>query len=341
MILVAGSLTLASYLMWDLAGKYAPGVSLLLVCIVLANSELLFSSGNLAGIAVSLCVVAVWCFLQKRFVPAGILCLAVSLAIKPHDAGLVWLYFLLAGGIYRKRALQTLIVTAVLALPAILWVSHVSPNWMPELRSNLSATSAHGDLSDPGPASMSIHSPDRIIDLQTVVSVFRDDPRIYNPASYLVCGSILLVWSVRILRSRFSLDRAWFALAAIAALSMLPVYHREYDAKLLLITVPACALLWTEGGPIRWIALMLNTAAVLLTGDLPSAALIIFSDHLHVGSSGFAGKILTVLLMRPAPLILLALGIFYLWVYVRRDCACVAMADTGERGEAPHPPTVT
>jgi hypothetical protein len=35
--------------------------------------------------------VAAWCFIKGRFIPAGILCLAVSLAIKPHDAGLVWL----------------------------------------------------------------------------------------------------------------------------------------------------------------------------------------------------------------------------------------------------------
>jgi hypothetical protein len=176
-----------------------------------------------------------------------------------------------------------------------------------------------GDLSDPGPTSISINNPDRIIDLQTVISVFRDDPRIYNPASYLICGALLLVWSIRTLRLRFSLASAWLALAAIAALSMLPVYHRQYDAKLLLLTVPACAMLWAEGGPIAWIALLVTTAGVVLTGDIPSAILIILSNHLHVGVAGTLGKILTVALMRSAPLILLVMGIFYLWVYVRRS----------------------
>jgi hypothetical protein len=118
--LLAGIFLLAAALMWDVGNRYASGVSLFLICIVLANSEVLFAGGNPAGIAVSLCVVAVWCFLQERFVPAGILCMAVSLAIKPHDSGLVWFYFLLAGGVYRKRALQTLAVTVLLALPAIL-----------------------------------------------------------------------------------------------------------------------------------------------------------------------------------------------------------------------------
>jgi hypothetical protein len=318
MLLLAGSLVLAGLLTWNLAENYAHGVSIFLICIVLADSEILYSGGNSAGIAVSLCIVAVWCFLRDRFVPAGILCLAVSLAIKPHDAGLVWLYFLLAGGVYRKRALQTLIVTVVLSVPAILWVSQVSPHWVEELHSNLYATSARGDLSDPGPTSVSMRNPVRIIDLQTVISVFRDDPRIYNPASYLVCGALLLVWSVRTLRSRFSQRRAWFAIAAIAALSMLPVYHRAYDAKLLLLTVPACAMLWAERGLIGWFALLVTTAGVVLTGDIPSASLIIFTNNLHVAPTGIFGKILTVALMRPAPLILLAIGIFYLWVYVRR-----------------------
>lgn len=316
-LLVAGCLTLSAYLMWKLTEDKAPGLSLFLICIVLANCEILFADGNLAGISVSLCLVAVWCFFKNRFVPAGILCLAVSLAIKPHDAGLVWLYFLLAGGVYRKRALQTLLVIAVLCAPAILWVSHVAPNWMPELHANLSATSARGDLSDPGPTSITMNYADRVIDLQTVISIFRDDPRIYNPASYLICGALLLVGAVHTLRSQFSPRSAWLALAAIAALSMLPIYHREYDAKLLLLTVPACALLWAEGRRIGRVALLVNTAGVVLTGTIPTALLILLYNYLHLGTGGMFGQVLTVMMMRPAPLILLVMGTFYLWVYVR------------------------
>jgi hypothetical protein len=32
-----------------------------------------------------------------------------------------------------------------------------------------------------------------------------------------------------------------------------------------------------------------------------------------------SGQMLTVALMRPVPLILLAMGIFYLWIYMRRE----------------------
>jgi hypothetical protein len=318
---LAGFFVLAACLMGKIGASYSPGVSLFLVCILLANSEVVFATGNTAGIAIGLCVVAVWCFLKERFVPAGILCLALSLAVKPHDAGLVWLYLLLAGGVYRKRALQTLLVTAVLGIFAFLWVSHVAPHWIEDWRSNLSAISAHGGLNEPGPASVTGRTAAMVIDLQAAVSVFRNDPRIYNSASYLICGALLLVWSVRTLRSRFTLPRAWLALAAVTALTMLVTYHRPYDAKLLLLTVPACAMLWAEGGPIGWIALIVNTAGFVLTGDIPLAILVILTNNLHVGTAGIFGQILTVVLTRPASLILLVMSIFYLWAYVRRAFA--------------------
>jgi hypothetical protein len=199
-----------------------------------------------------------------------------------------------------------------------LWVSYAAPNWTQELHSNLLDESARGGLNDPGPASISFRSADKIIDLQSVISVFRDDPSIYNPASYLLCGVLLAAWSVSTLRSRLTPARALLALAAIAALSMLPVYHRQHDAKLLLLTVPACAMLWAEGGLTRWIALLLNASGIVFTSDIPSASLVVLTKNLHFGTVGMIAQIQTAVVMGPAPIVLLALGIFYLWVYVRR-----------------------
>ena len=136
MALTAISFILAAYLMWSLGADYAPVASGVLICVFLLNSELLLEIGNAAGIAISLCVIAVWCFVKKRLLPIGILCLAVSLLITPHDGGLVWLYFLLAGGGFPQRALQTLVLAIALSLPGILWISHVAPNWMQELHAN-------------------------------------------------------------------------------------------------------------------------------------------------------------------------------------------------------------
>jgi hypothetical protein len=236
MALTMGSLILASFLIWNIGADYAPIFSGVLIGFLLANSEVVVVFGNSAGIVVSLCIVAVWCFLRERFVPAGILCLAIGLATKPQDAGVVWLYFLLAGGVYRKRALKTLLALVALSLPVVLWVWHVSPHWMQELYSNILALSAHGGLNDPGPSSASPHGLGMMINLQTAISVFLDDPRIYNLATSLVCAPLLLAWAFVTLRSRPSPRRTWLGLAAIATLSLLPIYHRQYDAKLLLLT---------------------------------------------------------------------------------------------------------
>jgi hypothetical protein len=99
---------------------------------------------------------------------------------------------------------------------------------------------------------------------------------------------------------------------------MLPVYHHLYDAKLILLTVPACVMLWVEGGLTGWLALLVNSAGFVLTGDLPWAALLGLIDNLHLPSTRLTGQIVTAFQVIPAPLILLVMGVFYLWVYARR-----------------------
>jgi hypothetical protein len=314
-VLTALSITLGAYFMWILGQKYASSAPFYLISFLLVNCGVLFAGGNPAGISIGLCLIAVWCFLSDRFVLTGVVCFAISLALKPHDSGFVWLYFLLAGGEHRKNALRTAVVAFILGLPALLWVSHASPHWLWELRSNLSATSVRGGITDPGPSSLSGPGGGMIIDLQTVFSVFRDEPGFYNPMAYSICGLLLLVWISVTLRSRSSLNDAFLALACIAPLSMLPVYHRPHDAKLLLLTVPACAMLLSEGGTLGWIGLVLNSAAIVVAADLPLGAIAIAANR---AGGSFGNSILAVFLNRPLPLILLALASFYLWVYARR-----------------------
>jgi chromate transport protein ChrA len=156
-----------------------------------------------------------------------------------------------------------------------------------------------------------------VISLQTVFSVFRDDPHFYNLVTYLLCAPLLIVWALTTLTKRFSQERAWLALAAIGALSMLPLYHRLHDASLLLLAFPAFAALWAKGGPTSWLALLFTGAGAVMTSDIPVQQLAIHSARLRESTPGLAGQLLTLVLARPVPLVLLAMGIFYLWVYVR------------------------
>ena len=310
--------TVAAFLMWVLTQNAAPNAAFYLIAFLLANCGILYAGGNPAGLAIALCVTAVWCFLRNKFVWVGVVLLALSLDLKPHDTGFVWLYFLLAGGAHRKRALQTLALTVALALPSILWISHVSPLWIHELSVNLHSISVRGGINDPGPSSIRGSGGGTIIDLQTIISVFRDDPRFYNPVTYFIFGSLLLVWMIITVRARASVMKDYLALAIIAALSMLPIYHRPHDAKLLLLTLPACAMLLAEGGRMGKIVFLLNSLAILITSDLPLAMLALLTKDLHFSTEGLLSMVFMIVVARPMPIILLALGSLYLWVYKSR-----------------------
>jgi hypothetical protein len=310
------SLILAGVAMWDLGSAFAPVLSGALIGFLLANSELIVTTGNVAGIALGLAGIAVWCILKERFVAVGVCCLAASIALKPHDTWLVWLFFLLAGGMYRKRALQTLAAGAALGLPAIAWVTYVSPHWIHELETNLLLMAERGGT-DPG---RSGYGPSLIIDLQAAISYFRNDPRLYNSLSYCVCGALLLVWCVNTVRTKLSIHTVWLALATVAALSMLPVYHREIDAKLLLLTVPGCAMLWSEGERVGRLAAAITVAGLFVTADIPWAINIWVFMHLGP-EAGFSRQLLSASQVLAVPLQLLTESIFFLWIYVRRSRA--------------------
>ena len=313
---------LAAILMWNCGANSAPIFTACWLGFLLANCEAVFVTGNPAGIVVGLCVTAVWCFLTERFAIAGIFCLALSLAIKPHDSGLVWLFFLLAGGVYRKRALQTLAVAVALCLPMVAWVSYLSPHWIHELHDNLQMAAAPGGQLNLGAVTdITGRGPSMRIDLQSAISLFWSDPRIYLPVSYAACGSLLVIWAFITLRRRVSPANAWLALAAIAPITILFTYHRPYDAKLLMLTIPACAMLWAEGGLMARMASLVNIAGIVITSDIPLGIYFILTGNLHLPATGPCGKILAVMLTRPVPPILLAMSLFYLLAYLRRDAA--------------------
>jgi hypothetical protein len=296
---------------------------------MLANSETLVGLGNAAGIAIGLCVVAAWCFLSGRCSVIGVICLAFSLMLKPQDAALVLLFFLLAGGIHRKHAIQSLFVTFAFGLAAVLWITLISPEWPKELAANLTFFSAPGGLSDPGPTSMLW--PTAMVNLQTVISLLDNDPNFYNLVTYALCGTILLPWAYVTIRSKPSFQSAWIGLAAASAITLLCVYHRRNDTKLLLLSVPACAILLFQGGRKGRVALALTSAAFFFTGDNPWILGTEFLNRLQVHHKFLAGSLQIPICVLPAPLSLSAVGIFYAWVYIRAEA--IPTAEQGRLGE--------
>lgn len=310
-------LLLAGLLMWDLAEE-TPVLAGFMTGFLLLNCPFLLALGNPAGVAAALCVIVAWCFVKERFTPAGVVLLVLSLALKPQVGGLLWLYFLLAGGKGRKWALQTLAVAGVLCVCAFAWIAPSPLQWAHETQRNLEMYSAQGGVSDPGPHGDTFRGIDGVIDLQSAVSVFRDNSNFYNPLSLVMGGGLILAWMIAVMRKRATREGALLALAAVAMLSLLPVYHRAHDAKLLLMAIPGCAVLWPGGGAKRWVGLGLTAAAMFVTGDVWFYVLFAFA-WVHPSSLSVVGGKLALLALHPQPLVLLAAGCFYLWVYIRYE----------------------
>ena len=315
MLLTGGALIAAIFLTWSIGARVAPDVATILACLFAVNCEAIFCAGNTAGLVVGFCVIGVCCLLYERWVWLGVLFLGLGLAVKPHDAGLIWLYFLLAGGVHRKRALQSLLITVVIGVAGVLWVAHVSPHWIQDWSANLAAISAPGGINEPSPDSLTGHASSPVIDLQAAISVFRNDPRFYNAVSYLICVPLLAWWAVRVMRSRFSRAGAWLGLAAASAQSMLITYHRPWDAKLLMLAIPPCCVLWAERSRRGKITFAITATAVLLAGDIPLTILKTIADALPGSETGFGGQLLTLALRRPESIALLAMGAYFLWLY--------------------------
>ncbi|MGB6974626.1 MAG: hypothetical protein WBD67_08090 [Terracidiphilus sp.] len=324
--LLASSLVLATFLTWSQSWKDAPLLSALLLGFLISNSEITLGDCNTAGLVVGLSAIAVWLFLRQRLAAIGVVFLAVGLAIKPHDAGLIWLFFLLSGGGFRKRALWVLAADLLLGIVAVVWIAHVAPHWLQELRSNIAVWGArdggnYPGIGVPGPHTRNFNLavwPGMVIGLQTILAPLWDEPLFYNLLTYLICGPMVVTWIVTVVRSRYSLMNAYLAIAAVVPLTLLVTYHRTTDAKMLLLTVPACALLWAEGGRVGKFALFLTTLGIVLTGDITLTILGMMIGRRDWFSGGLLHKIGLVILTRPVPLVLLAMAVFYLWVYVKR-----------------------
>jgi hypothetical protein len=322
---IAASFLLASFLIWRICPPQTALPAGMLTGLCLATSSSLFYFANPAGFVVPFCILACLSFITGRFIPLGIAAFAISLAFKPQDGGLILVYFLIASRPYRKRALQTMFLIVLLTAPVLLWLNHVSPHWVKELFTNMAAFSGPGHINDP----RAPHGTLMMINLQTITSFFWSDPRIYSAASFLICGPLLLLWIWTTLRTRATLANTWFALAAISALSLLPIYHRQYDAKLVLLQLPALCLLLTCRHRLRWIALTLTGSAIFLAGDLPWLVLLKVAGVLGGLGSPVSKLAAEILLNFSVPLVLLSAGTFYLWLYFLQSKADMPESLTG------------
>jgi Glycosyltransferase family 87 len=265
-----------------------------LVSLILASSGILLELGQPSLFAISLLIIGSCLFLRDRFLPLGAVLLMLSLAVKPQLGGLIVLY-LLVRGIHRRYAVAAMAGALALLLCAglILRMNPSSANWTSDLSANLSArlTGNAGDMNDPRPANKQAVCD---INLQAITGIFFSNAREFNDAAWAVFLILLVAGGVVILRAKAGPEMNLISLGALAALSLTPVYHRFYDTRMLLITVPAVVIVYQKR---RLLGAVIGALTVLALISVQSRLQAYFDVH-PIWQSILQNKILFILILR-------------------------------------------
>jgi hypothetical protein len=278
----------------------------ILVSFFVVTAAILLVLGQPAVFAISLVVIASCSFLRGRFVPLGALLFFLSLAVKPQIGGFIVLYFL-AQRIYWRYAACALAGAALLLLCASLILGHHprSAAWASTLRANLSATLSPGGSADPRPA-----NPQAIGDenLQALTSIFIAKAGQFNAAAYSIFLVLYGAGIVAVLRAHRGPELHLVALGTLSILTLMPVYHRFYDTRLLMLSVPAVVVVFQKrrvlGGVIA-VLTVLTTVSIQYRVQM-------FLLQQGKWQSVLANKFLFILFLRHQNLLMLFLFLLYL-----------------------------
>jgi len=281
-------------------------LSTILISLLVVSIGLPLALGNPAIFAISLLIIGSYLFFRGRFLPLGAFLLMLSLAAKPQIGGLIVVY-LLVRGIHRRYAEVAMAGALALLLTAglILSLHPRSTDWISTLSSDISASMEPGGINDPEPAN--IHAI-TLINLQAIASVFFPDAREYNAVAYAVFLTLLAVLIAAVLRTNACQEITFLSIGALSVLSLMPAYHRIPDARLLLISVPAVAIVYQKR---RLLGFLIGALTVLETISIQGRVQVFIENH-GMWQSILQSKLLFVLLLRQQNLELLILFCLYM-----------------------------
>ncbi len=322
--LVAASFAAAVLLAADLCTLAGPSYAVaLLLAVFAASSTILLMLGQISGLVIALLTIGFWCLLRERFLAFAGLCLFAAVLLKPHDAALPLGYLLFAGPRWRRVFYAVAGCSVVFAVGSLLWFWHASAtaHWLPELQANLAGNSALGAVNSPIRGHVQAVN---LADLQALFAVVRPQPSFFNGAAAAMSVLLLGAWAVPAVRLRDSFAKHVLAIAALACLTLLPIYHRQYDTRILLLAFPAAALLLPRKGGRLGVGLL--TAAVAITAH-PFINRLVSRQGAAMEHAGAAR---TLLLYRPVPEVVLLLLGFFLWA-LYRELRLESQAETVQR----------
>lgn len=218
-----------------LAGfSYPEPAAVLLVAAVLALAPFHTGivTGNVALVAVELGVIAVWTARRGYDVTAAVL-LAVSAGLKPQ-IGLCFLVYYVVRRRWRVSGITVALLALLTALGLLrLELGHTA--WLPNYLNDNRVLFESGILANFTPI-----NPTRfgLVNLQLVLYPLVGSVRAANRLALAIGITFFAVWVIAMRRGSDRDDLELLDLGAIAVVSLLPVYHRFYDAALLVL--PLC-----------------------------------------------------------------------------------------------------
>jgi hypothetical protein len=251
--------------MVELAGfSYREPAAILLIAgtLLLAPFHTGIVTGNAALVGVELGVIAVWAARRRYEVTAAIL-IALSAGLKPQIGLCFLLYYLV-----RRR--WRVFGTAVAALGVLagfglfrLEVGHTP--WLGNYFNDNRVLLESGILANFTPV-----NPMRfgLINLQVLLYLFVGSVRWANDLALLVGVVLLMVWLRGMWRRRAEEDFELLDLSAIAVISLLPVYHRFYDAALLVLPLGWALVSFRRSRVVAAVSLLLMLPFLIPGGTL-------------------------------------------------------------------------
>ncbi len=280
----------------------------ILLSLFIASSTILLMLGQISGPVIALLVIGFWCLLRGRVIWLAILCFTVALCLKPHDAALLVCYLPFAGRSWRRAFVAIAALTAVIVVAGTLWcaATPASAGWLTDLRANLHGNAAPGGADDP-----SLRSTEALYmaNLQPLFSTVTPSHALSN---VLALGTVLLllaVWLPPAIRLPNTLPKHLLAIGSLACLTLLPIYHRQYDTRLLLLAFPAVSFLLSQRRSWGSVWGLLSFAALATATVLTSHQYLQKFAGRFLPSIATAAPLKILLLLRPLPLSELALAV--------------------------------
>jgi len=199
-------------------------------CLALAPFQTGISSGNPTILVIGLCAVAIWAAHVRHDVSAGVL-FGMACSLKPQLGAFLVLYYLVRR---RWQLFFTSVATTVgLNLVAVLYLWLRGASWIQGYLQNARGFVSANNIDD-----FSTANPGRfnLINLQVPMFSMTGHSSSANLLAFVVGGCLICAWLYWMLRSQH--ESELLSLGTISVISLLPVYHRIYDAALL--AVPLC-----------------------------------------------------------------------------------------------------